>query len=155
MAVFQNKTALVFGAGQNIGRAIAREFARRGARVAVADINDAGADEVAGLILEAGGEAIGLGCDVTSSDSVAAAATEAERAFGEVDIVMNNAGILHNGWVEDIPVGEWRRMLDVNLMGMVRSLEVFAPKMIARGAGHIVNTASFAGLYPFAINRIP
>lgn len=155
MAVFENKTALVFGAGQNIGRAIAREFARRGARVAVADINGAGAEEAAGVIRAAGGQAIGLTCDVTSSESVASAAAAAERALGEVDIVMNNAGILHNGWVEDIPLGEWRRMLDVNLMGMVRSLEIFVPKMIARGAGHIVNTASFAGLYPFAINRIP
>jgi NAD(P)-dependent dehydrogenase (short-subunit alcohol dehydrogenase family) len=68
---------------------------------------------------------------------------------------MNNAGVLHNGWVDDIPLAEWQRMLDVNLLGMVRSLEVFVPQMIARGQGHIVNTASFAGLYPFAINRIP
>ena len=155
MATLDNKTAIIFGAGQNIGRAIALEFARRGARVAVADINAAGAEETAQLIREAGGEAIGLTCDVTSSESVAAAATEAERQLGQIDIVMKNAGILHNGWVEDIPLGEWGRMLDVNLLGMVRSLEVFAPKMIARGDGHIVNTASFAGLYPFAINRIP
>lgn len=155
MAVFENKTAIIFGAGQNIGRAIALEFARRGARVALADLNAAGAHEAAQLIRDRGGQAIGLACNVTSSESLAAAAAEAEQALGQVDIVMNNAGILHNGWVEDIPLGEWQRMLDVNLMGMVRSLEVFLPQMIARGGGHIVNTASFAGLYPFAINRIP
>lgn len=155
MAVFENKTAIIFGAGQNIGRAIALEFARRGARVALADLNAAGAQEAAQLIRDRGGQAIGLACNVTSSESLAAAAAEAEQALGQVDIVMNNAGILHNGWVEDIPLGEWQRMLDVNLMGMVRSLEVFLPQMIARGGGHIVNTASFAGLYPFAINRIP
>lgn len=155
MAVFDDKTAIIFGAGQNIGRAIAREFARRGARVALADLNAAGAEEGAQRIREAGGQAVGLACDVTDSASIAAAAAAAERALGTVDIVMNNAGILHNGWVEDIPLGEWGRMFDVNLLGMVRSLEVFAPQMIARGAGHIVNTASFAGLYPFAINRVP
>lgn len=153
--IFENKAALIYGAGRNIGRAVAREFARRRARVAVADLDAEGAAETARLIQEEGGEALSVGCDVTQAQSVRAAAEAAERAFGEIDIVMNNAGILHSGYPEDIPLAEWERMLSVNLLGMVRSLEVFLPKMIARGGGHIVNTASFAGLYPFAINRIP
>jgi NAD(P)-dependent dehydrogenase (short-subunit alcohol dehydrogenase family) len=154
-AVFENKLALIFGSGRNIGRAISREFARRGARVAVADLDLAGAEETAQLVRDDGGEALAFSCDVMSSDSMRQAVAEAERRMGEIDIVMNNAGILHSGWPEDIPIAEWERMISCNLLGMVRSNEIFLPRMIARGHGYIVNTASFAGLYPFAINRIP
>jgi NAD(P)-dependent dehydrogenase (short-subunit alcohol dehydrogenase family) len=153
--VFENRLALIFGSGRNIGRAIAREFARRGARVAVADLDAGGAAETAQLIRDAGGEAHGFACDVMSNESMREAAAEVERRMGDVDILMNNAGILHSGYPEDIPLAEWERMLSCNFLGMVRSLEIFLPKMIARGHGYIVNTASFAGLYPFAINRIP
>jgi NAD(P)-dependent dehydrogenase (short-subunit alcohol dehydrogenase family) len=153
--IFKGKSALVFGAGRNIGRAIVQEFARRGARVAVADLDFAGAEEGAALIRAAGGEAIALRCNVMQSDSIAETAAAAETALGEIDIVMNNAGLLHSGNPEDFPFSEWERMIDCNLMGMVRSIEVFLPKMLARGHGHIVNTASFAGLYPYAASRIP
>lgn len=154
-ALFEGKQALIFGSGRNIGRAIALEFARRGARIAVADLDADGAAETAQLIRDQGGVAEAFPCNVMDDASVRATAAEAERRLGEIDIVMNNAGILHSGYVEDIPVSEWTRMFDVNLLGMVRSLEIFVPKMIARGHGYIVNTGSFAGLYPFAINRIP
>jgi NAD(P)-dependent dehydrogenase (short-subunit alcohol dehydrogenase family) len=153
--VFKGKSALVFGSAQNIGRAVVREFAKRGARVAVADIDFAGAEETAALIREAGGEAISLKCNVMESDSIRAAAAAAEKALGEIDIVMNNAGLLHGGNPEDFPFAEWERMIGCNLMGMVRSIEVFLPKMLARGHGYIVNTGSFAGLYPYAASRIP
>ncbi|HEX7872366.1 MAG TPA: SDR family NAD(P)-dependent oxidoreductase [Sphingobium sp.] len=152
---FDGKTAIIFGGGQNIGRAIAFEFARRGAAVAVADINVDGAKETAQAIVNRGGKAVGVRVDVMDSASVAQASAEAEAALGEIDIVMNNAGLLHNGYAEDIPLGEWQRMFDCNFFGIVRALEVFLPRMVARGHGHIVNTASFAGLYPFAANRIP
>jgi NAD(P)-dependent dehydrogenase (short-subunit alcohol dehydrogenase family) len=78
-----------------------------------------------------------------------------ERELGEIDIVINNAGILHIGNPEDIPLDEWQRMLDVHPLAAVRSCAVMIPKMLARGHGYIVNTASFAGLYPFAISRVP
>lgn len=155
MDVFKGRSALVFGAGRNIGRAIVREFARRGARVAVADIDFEGAEEAAALIRAAGGEALALRCNVTQSESISAAAAAAEAALGEIDIVMNNAGLLHSGNPEDFPFSEWERMIGCNLLGMVRSIEVFLPKMLARGGGYIVNTASFAGLYPYAASRIP
>ena len=153
--IFKGKSALVFGSAQNIGRAVVREFAKRGARVAVADIDFAGAEETAALIREAGGEAIALKCNVMESASIRAAASAAEAALGEIDIVMNNAGLLHSGNPEDLPFSEWERMIGCNLMGMVRSIEVFLPKMLARGQGYIVNTGSFAGLYPYAASRIP
>jgi NAD(P)-dependent dehydrogenase (short-subunit alcohol dehydrogenase family) len=152
---FEGKSALIFGSGRNIGRAIAIEFARRGARVAVADIDSPGAEETAQLIIAAGGQATALRCDVSNDDSVRNAATAAQDRLGEIDIVMNNAGILHSGNPEDFPIEEWQRMFNINFMAIVRSSRIFVPKMIARGHGYIVNTASFAGLYPYATNRIP
>src|SRR5438128_417619 len=94
---FQQKNALIIGAGHNIGRAVALEFARRGARVAVADLDLGGAEETAGLILEAGGEALGIQCDATDEASIAAAIDLAEQSFDAIDVHMNNAGILHSG----------------------------------------------------------
>ncbi|CAN7220899.1 SDR family NAD(P)-dependent oxidoreductase [Phenylobacterium sp. LjRoot219] len=152
---FENSSALIFGAARGIGRAVAQEFARRGARVAIADIDLAGAEEACGLIAAAGGEAVAIACDVTRDESVAEAGARAERAFGELDIVMNNVGVILSGNPEDIPVAEWRRIVELNLFSAVRGCELFMPKMIARGRGHIVNTASFAGLYPYAANRLP
>jgi NAD(P)-dependent dehydrogenase (short-subunit alcohol dehydrogenase family) len=153
-APFAESAALVIGGGRNIGRAIALEFARRGARVAVADFDLTGAEETAALVRENGGEAIGLRCDVASEGSIRGAADEAERRLGAMDIVVNNAGILSGGNPEDIPLAAWQRMMDINFFGMVRSNEVFLPRMLAQERGHIVYTASFAGLYPFASSRV-
>jgi NAD(P)-dependent dehydrogenase (short-subunit alcohol dehydrogenase family) len=155
MFKFENQAALIVGAGRNIGRAIAQEFARRGARVAVADVSKEGAAETAQLINAAGGKAVGIGCDVTNEGSVREAVSEAERFLGDIDIHINNAGIIHSGNPEDFPASEWERMFSVNFFGAVRTNAVVLPKMIARGSGYIVNTASFAGLYPYATNRIP
>jgi len=152
---FDHKRALIYGAAHGIGRAVALEFARRGAQVAIADIDQAGAERTAAEIVAAGGKATGLACDVARDESVRDAASEAERRVGEIDIAMNNVGVILSGNPEDIPIAEWQRIVDLNLMSTVRSLAIFVPKMLARGRGYIVNTASFAGLYPYATNRIP
>jgi NAD(P)-dependent dehydrogenase (short-subunit alcohol dehydrogenase family) len=152
---FADKSALIYGAAKGIGRAVALEFARRGARVAIADIDKTLADEAAAGIVAQGGRAVALRCDVTSDLSVREAAITAEILLGAIDIVMNNVGAILNGNPEDIPVAEWERILSLNLMSVVRSNAVFLPKMIARGSGYIVNTGSFAGLYPFAASRMP
>ncbi|MBF7014789.1 SDR family oxidoreductase [Novosphingobium resinovorum] len=154
MSTFEGKTALIIGAGQNIGRQIALEWARRGARVAVADISRDGAEETAELVRALGAESTGLHCNVLDEASVLEAIDAAEAALGPLDIHMNNAGILSGGNPEDIPLAEWQRMFDVNLFGMVRANAIVVPRMMGRGEGHIVNTASFAGLYPFAASRI-
>lgn len=154
MAPFAGAAALVIGGGRNIGRAVVLEFARRGTHVAVADLDIEGAEDTAAAVRELGREACALRCDVASEDSIRETADAAELALGPMDIVMNNAGILSGGNPEDIPVPSWQQMMDINFFGMVRSIEVFLPRMMARGSGHIVNTASFAGLYPFATSRI-
>lgn len=152
---FAAANALIYGGAKGIGRCVALEWARRGARVAVADIDQAAAAETAADIAAAGGEAIALAANVLAEDSVRAAAEDTEAKFGPVDIVMNNVGAILNGHPEDIPFAEWQRIMDLNYFAVVRSLGVFLPKMLARGSGHIVNTASFAGLYPYAASRMP
>jgi NAD(P)-dependent dehydrogenase (short-subunit alcohol dehydrogenase family) len=155
MFTFAGKTALIYGAAQGIGRAVALEFARRGATVGVADLNATAAEQTAADITAAGGRAMALACDVTREESVHGAALEAESRLGQIDVVMNNVGAILSGNPEDIPTAEWRRIMDLNFFGAVHSNQYFLPKMIARRSGYIVNTASFAGLYPYAANRMP
>jgi NAD(P)-dependent dehydrogenase (short-subunit alcohol dehydrogenase family) len=149
---YNGNAALIYGGGKGIGRAVAQEFGRRGARVAVADIDLDAATAAAALI---GNGSIALKCDVLSEESVRQTANAAEAALGDIQIVMNNVGSMLNGHPEDIPMAEWQRMMDINYFAAVRGVHHFLPKMLARGRGHIVNTASFAGLYPYAASRIP
>jgi NAD(P)-dependent dehydrogenase (short-subunit alcohol dehydrogenase family) len=92
---------------------------------------------------------------VLSDESIAATASAAENAFGPVDIVMNNVGGMLNGHPEDIPLAEWQRIMDINYFAAVRGVKQFLPQFLARGKGHIVSTASFAGMFPYAASRVP
>jgi len=151
---FSGKTALIIGGGLNIGKRIAQEWAARGARVAVADINGDAAQSTAQMLQQGGAQSVGLQCDVMDDASVLATIDAAEEALGPLDIHMNNAGIISGGDPQHIPIEEWQRMFEVNIFGMVRANNVIVPRMMDRGQGHIINTASFAGLYPFAASRI-
>ena len=126
-----------------------------GAKLAIADIDGAAATETAGAIAAAGGQAAALVADVLSEDSMRTALEAAEADLGEIDIVMNNAGSIVNGYPQDIPLAEWQRLMDLDFFSVVRSNAIFLPKMLARNSGHIVNTASVAGLFPFADSRMP
>jgi NAD(P)-dependent dehydrogenase (short-subunit alcohol dehydrogenase family) len=152
---FAGANALIFGGAKGIGRCVSLEWAKRGARLAVADIDEAAAKTTAAEIEAAGGKAIGIAANVLSDESVAAAAAQAEAALGEIDILMNNVGGMLNGHPEDIPIKEWQRIMEINYFAAVRGVQVFLPKFLARGRGHIVSTASFAGLYPYAASRVP
>jgi NAD(P)-dependent dehydrogenase (short-subunit alcohol dehydrogenase family) len=154
-ASFSGRNALLFGGAKGIGRAIALEWARRGARVAVADIDEDAARATAAEIVAAGGAALALGADVLDDASVAAAVVAAEAALGPLDILLNNVGAMLNGHPEDIPMAEWQRMMDLNYFGTLRGIQAVLPAFLERGRGHVVNTASFAGLYPYAASRIP
>ena len=103
---FAGANALIFGGAKGIGRCVSLEWARRGARVAVADLAEAAAAETVAEIEAAGGVAIAIAANVMSDTSVAAAAQAAEAALGEIDIVMNNVGSMLNGHPEDIPFAE-------------------------------------------------
>ena len=144
--------AVITGAGSGIGRASAHSLAARGGRVVVTDVDGERAERVAA---EIGAGAIAVKCDVTSVAELEHVRDAALEQFGRVDIVMNNVGILAGGPVEDIPLEAWQRVVDVNLFGIVRSNLVFLPLLIEQGAGHIVNTASVAGLLPYGYDRLP
>ena len=150
--MLDGKAALITGAGRGIGRATALLFAREGARVAVADIAEAGAAETVALIEKAGGEARAVVCDVTRADEVARMVEATVAAFGRLDCAFNNAGIaaLNVGaggrktaqWPEEA----FDRMIAVNLKGVWLCMRAELERMAAQGSGVIVNTASIAGL---------
>lgn len=152
---FDQQRVLIFGAAKGIGRAAALEFAARGAQIVVADVDEANAQATAADIVDAGGRALGLTCDVSSESAMAATVAEAEKFLGDIDVVLNNVGIIMAGNPEDVPTAEWQRVMDLNFYPVVRSNELLLKKMLARGSGYIVNTASFAGLYPYAASRLP
>lgn len=149
---FSGAVAVVTGAGSGIGEACARSFAKRGARVVVTDIDAARAEKVAA---DLGDPAVARRVDVTSTEDLEAARDLALERFGRVDLVMNNVGLPVFGAVEDIPLEGWERLIDVNVLGMVRSNLVFLPLLIEQGSGHIVNTASIGGLLPYGHDRLP
>jgi NAD(P)-dependent dehydrogenase (short-subunit alcohol dehydrogenase family) len=147
--------AVVTGGGSGIGRAIARELAARGARVLVTDVDDQRAATVATEIRDAGGIAAAQRLDVAQADDFVAARDRALADFGSVDVVVNNVGVMAAGLPEVIPVEEWQRVLDVNVLGVVRSNEVFLPLLIDQGRGHVVNTASATGILNYSYDRGP
>lgn len=154
MTRLSGAVALVTGGASGIGRATAQAFAARGARLVVVDLNSGGAEKVAADIRDAGGEAIGLAGDVTEDGTFERLLHESVAAFGGVDVVMNNVGAISRGLPEHVPLTEWYRIFELNLFSTVRSNAVFVPYLIERGHGHIVNTASFAGLYSYSYDRL-
>ncbi len=141
------KTALVTGAGSGIGRATALEFASRGASVVVADVSGDAAEDTAKRIREAGGEAASVRADVSVDAEVEAMVAFADREFGGLDYAFNNAGIAGPmattvGYEEE----DWDRVIAVNLKGVWLCMKREIPRMLNRGGGSIVNTASIAGL---------
>jgi len=149
------KVAIITGAASGIGRATASALAKRGARIVVADLDSDGAETAAAAIDAAGGQAAGVRCDVTADNAFDDVKSFALDRFGAVDVVMNNVGGLTRGRPEYLPIHEWRRVLDLNLMSVVRSNATFLPLLIEQGHGHIVNTASFAGLFSYSYDRLP
>ncbi len=153
MSIDLNKAvAVITGAGSGVGRATAHSLARRGACVVVTDID---AERAAGVAHELGDQGLAVRCDVTSLDDLEAARDAALERFGRVDLVMNNVGVLAVGPVESIPLDAWQRSIDINLLGAVRSNLAFLPLLLSQGSGHIVNTASTAGLLPYGFDRLP
>lgn len=142
------KVAVITGGASGIGRGLAEELARRGAEVVIADRQVELAREVADAIQAAGGEASGVELDVRSFESMKKLVEGTVARCGRIDFFFNNAGIGVAGPVETYTPADWDDVFDVNLRGVAYGVQVVYPVMIAQGFGHIVNTASVAGLLP-------
>jgi NAD(P)-dependent dehydrogenase (short-subunit alcohol dehydrogenase family) len=147
--------AVIVGGGSGIGRGTALALAEVGVHVLVGDIDAERASAVAREASKVGADAVGVKLDVNEPDDFAAARDAADASFGRIDIVMNNVGVLSFGLPEHLPFSEWQRIVDTNLFSLVRSNEVFLPVLLEQGHGHIVNTASTAGLFAYAYERLP
>ena len=146
---YQGRSAVITGGASGIGLATAREFAQRGARLMLADINEAALDEAVSTLRNDGVEAHGVVCDTRKLDDVVALADEAFRVFGAVHVVFNNAGIAYAGSIADTTHENWRFVIDVDLWGPIHGVEAFLPRLIEQNEdSHIVFTSSFAGLIP-------
>lgn len=141
--------AVVTGAASGIGRALAEALGRRGAVVIVSDLNAGGAKAVADAIVAAGGRAESVTTDVSREADVTTLVDATLQRHGRVDLMINNAGIAVGGEVRDLIVADWRRIIDVNLLGVVHGVAAASPRMVAQGSGHILNIASLAGLGPW------
>jgi len=147
MTELDGRVAVVTGGASGIGRAMAERFARERAKVVVADIDARALAAVVDSIKTRGGEALGVPTDVTDLASVQALAEAAFKAFGKVNVLCNNAGVALWGGLESATHRDWQWVLSVNLWGVIHGIEAFVPRMIAsKEPGHIVNTASMAGL---------
>jgi 2-hydroxycyclohexanecarboxyl-CoA dehydrogenase len=145
IARLNGKVAIVTGAAQGIGRAIATRLAAEGARVAIADINEEVANQTAAEIKAAGGHVCVVRLDVTSLESALAAAERVEAELGPIDILVNNAGWDKlEPFVESTPE-TWDRVIAINFRGVIHCCKAVVPKMQARGHGKIVSIASDAG----------
>jgi NAD(P)-dependent dehydrogenase (short-subunit alcohol dehydrogenase family) len=149
MNPFQGAVALVTGGASGIGRAVCEELARRGATVVVTDLDAAGARTVADGIAAAGGRAWAVGLDVRRAEDVERVYGETAASHGRLDYVFNNAGLAVLGEARDLSLEHWRRVVDVNLNGVIHGVHAAYRRMVQQGSGHIVNTASLAGLVGF------
>ncbi|MFY9264747.1 MAG: SDR family NAD(P)-dependent oxidoreductase [Solirubrobacterales bacterium] len=146
--VFNNKVAIITGAASGLGRGFATEIARNGGRVVAADINVEGVRETVESIAAAGGKGEAHKLDVRDSGAVAKLVDDTVEKFGRIDYMFNNAGIATQGPVQEIPIENWDEIIDIDLKGVVYGASAAYRHMARQGHGHIVNTASLAGLVP-------
>jgi NAD(P)-dependent dehydrogenase (short-subunit alcohol dehydrogenase family) len=148
---FANKVAFVSGAAAGIGRATALAFAREGASVVIADVDEQANNETAELIVTAGGQVLATRCDVTHAPDLHAAMDATVEAFGGLDVAFNNAGVEQpTAAAADITEGDWDRVIAINLRGVFLAMKHQIPLLLQRGGGAIVNTSSGAGVKGFA-----
>ena len=142
----RGNVAVITGGASGIGLAVAERLLERGMRVVLADIDEPKLRDVEARLTEAGGEVAGVICDTASAASVTALAEATLERFGAAHLLFNNAGIIGVGDAWSGPIDTWDRVIDINLYGVVHGIRAFLPIMTEQGSGHIVNTASMAGL---------
>ena len=152
---FDDAVVVITGGASGIGRGIALEAAGRGARVAIADVNDARLAETLAELQAVGTDSIAVHCDVTSDAEVDALRDEVIERLGHVDLLCNNAGVAVMGPAEQVLMEDWEWILQINVLGIVRMVRAFVPGMLERGTGHVLNTASVAGIWAYTWDAAP
>ena len=146
--IYRDKVAIVTGGASGIGEGLCEGLGRQGARVVVADINGEGAEAVASRIVARGGRARPARLDVSREEEVRALVDGTVATDGRLDLIFNNAGLALFADARDVDLDTWRRLIDVNLWGVIYGTLHAYRVMVEQGTGHIVNTASVAGLVP-------
>ncbi len=147
MKELKNKNCLITGAASGIGRSFALELAKEGMKLYITDINMEGLEKVKNEVEELGIKVYSGKCDVSKFENFETIAKNFYSKLGDVDLLINNAGIAIAGGIKNLEIEDWKRVLDVNLMSIIYSLKVFTPRMLERGSGHIVNVSSGSGLF--------
>jgi NAD(P)-dependent dehydrogenase (short-subunit alcohol dehydrogenase family) len=137
---------VITGAGSGIGRAVAEKAAAGGMKVVLADIEEAALKEAEHALTADGADALAVVTDVSDAASVRELRERALAQYGAVHLVHNNAGVAGGGPIWEVPEQDWRWILGVNLWGVIHGVATFVPLLIEQGEGHVVNTASIAGL---------
>ena len=151
MDKFEGRGAVITGGASGIGLATATEFARRGASIVLADVDEPALEQAVARLKAEGFDAHGVICDVRHLDEVVHLADEAFRLLGHVDVIFSNAGIVVAGPIAQMTHDDWRWVIDIDLWGSIHAVEAFLPRLLEQDTGgHIAFTASFAGLVPNA-----
>ncbi|MFN3431909.1 MAG: 3-oxoacyl-[acyl-carrier-protein] reductase [Candidatus Sericytochromatia bacterium] len=143
----KNKVVIITGAGRGIGRVAAEHLAREGARVVVADRDEANVAETVAAIKGAGGEAMGETVDVTNRGQLEAMARRVVETWGRIDVLINNAGITQDATLAKMTEDQFDRVININLKGVFNATQAVLPHMTQQGKGKIINTSSVVGLY--------
>jgi NAD(P)-dependent dehydrogenase (short-subunit alcohol dehydrogenase family) len=143
---FNGKTAVVTGAASGIGRAMVDRFVQAGMRVVLADVEQDALDTAVSELSAGGGDVIGVRTDVSDAKAMDELAQAAFDTYGRVNVVCNNAGVGCGGDIAQLELSDWEWVLGVNLWGVIHGIRVFLPHLLSHGDGHVVNTASMAGL---------
>src|SRR6185437_2747924 len=142
MQLLAGRTALVTGAASGIGLATAEALVAEGMRVVLTDLAEAALAEHARRLTDAGAEVLALAADVRDPDALERAGQAAVSHFGALNVAVNNAGVVVTGNSWELPLPEWRRVVEVDLWGVIHGVHAFVPLILASGGeGHVVNTA--------------
>lgn len=146
----KGKTVVVTGAAGGFGRLICQKAAARGANLVCGDVNEAGLAETVTLVREAGGAASGLKTDVTDLAQMKALVARAVDTYGEIDVMINNAGVMPLAFFSDHEAahGAWTRCIDINIKGVMNGIVAAYDPMMKQGRGHVINISSIYGNYP-------